>query len=82
MSEVMHTQNEMCTVLCVYSRAEFKECMATLGMTFSQKKWDKIFHEIDLNFDNEVGCPSLFISSSEEVLVASFICIRAFMHTA
>jgi hypothetical protein len=42
--------------MCVYSsRAEFKEIMFRLGMTFSKKKWNKIFHEIDLNFDDEVS---------------------------
>eukprot|EP01036_Dinobryon_divergens_P032304 gene32304-41865_t len=37
------------------SRAEFKVFMSNLGMTFTKKKWNKIFHEIDLNFDDEIS---------------------------
>ena len=37
-----------------FSRAEFKEFMTSLGMRYSRKKWNKIFHQIDLNFDDAV----------------------------
>jgi len=37
------------------SRSEFTEFMRSLGMTFSQKKWTKIFHQIDINFDDNIS---------------------------
>ena len=41
-------------IILFYSRTEFEDLMRELGIHFSRKKWNHIFHEIDKNFDNMV----------------------------
>ena len=36
------------------SRSEFQSFIESLGITFSLRKWNQIFREIDRNFDDEV----------------------------
>jgi len=37
------------------SRGEFGRFMELMGISFSMKKWEKIFKEIDRNYDNEIS---------------------------
>ena len=39
---------------CKLSRAEFKLFLNKLGVHFNNRKWNHIFGEVDLNFDNEI----------------------------
>eukprot|EP01038_Epipyxis_sp_PR26KG_P004478 gene4478-6329_t len=43
------------------SRKEFIVFMDSMGVQFSKKKWNQIFHEIDRNFDDTITFEELFI---------------------
>lgn len=37
------------------SRREFRLCMESMGVSFSAQKWQRIYKEIDRNYDNEIS---------------------------
>jgi Ca2+-binding EF-hand superfamily protein len=43
------------------SRAEFQVFLHDLDITFSRRRWDQIFKEIDKNFDDEISLEELFL---------------------
>jgi Ca2+-binding EF-hand superfamily protein len=45
----------------IFSRAEFQVFLHDLDITFSRRRWDQIFKEIDKNFDDEISLEELFL---------------------
>jgi hypothetical protein len=43
------------------SRSEFGEFMSLMEISFSAKKWERIFKEIDRNYDNDISLQEFFL---------------------